>query len=362
METIETTFHQDLNGDGVIGLPPSVPPPSSIVIEAFGSTSLMQVGSNFYLYNSSGSGPSVKYAGAPLVAGGFGAWSAIGAEQTSSGYDVAFKANGADIYTVWATDSTGNYVSSVVISASGTSTALESIETTFHQDLNGDGTIGVPAATNPAIAALAGAQSGSTTFDGTTLTLETASTMHSQMIGFTGDGTLQGSDQIDLRGMNYNSIHSGFDAAIGTLVVSDRSTTLYLQFLGHYSKDSFQFANDGSDGTLVYGSSGQPPPPGADAAVQAAGSCEISAATIGGQDTFVFAPHFGNVTLTNFNSTTDTIQISQTIFANMSALLAGTRDDGNGNAVITDAAHDTITIQQLTVAQLLAHQGDFHFV
>jgi len=33
-----------------------------------------------------------------------------------------------------------------------------------------------------------------------------------------------------------------------------------------------------------------------------------------------------------------------------------------GNAVITDAAHDTITIQHVTTAQLLTHQGDFHFV
>jgi hypothetical protein len=30
--------------------------------------------------------------------------------------------------------------------------------------------------------------------------------------------------------------------------------------------------------------------------------------------------------------------------------------------VITDAAHDTITIQNVTTAQLLAHQGGFHLV
>ncbi len=46
----------------------------------------------------------------------------------------------------------------------------------------------------------------------------------------------------------------------------------------------------------------------------------------------------------------------------MTALLAATRDDGHGNAIITDAAHDTITIQHVTTAQLLAHQSDFHFV
>jgi serralysin len=60
-----------------------------------------------------------------------------------------------------------------------------------------------------------------------------------------------------------------------------------------------------------------------------------------GQDSFVFAPNFGQVTITNFAPETDTIQISQSIFANMAALLAATHDDAYGNAVITDAVrHD----------------------
>ena len=78
------------------------------------------------------------------MAGQFGAWTPIGAEQTASGYEVAWKITGADQYTVWNTDSSGNYVSNIVGVVSGTSTALESLETTFHQDLNGDGMIGVP--------------------------------------------------------------------------------------------------------------------------------------------------------------------------------------------------------------------------
>ena len=51
---------------------------------------------------------------------------------------------GADQYTVWSTDSGGNYLSNIVGAVSGTSAALESLETIFHQDLNGDGVIGVP--------------------------------------------------------------------------------------------------------------------------------------------------------------------------------------------------------------------------
>ena len=42
LESLEPSFHQDLNGDGVIGVP-------TTVIEAFGSTSLVEVGSNYFL-------------------------------------------------------------------------------------------------------------------------------------------------------------------------------------------------------------------------------------------------------------------------------------------------------------------------
>ena len=44
------------------------------------------------------------------------AWTPIGAEQTASGYEVAWKVTGADQYTVWTTDNSGNYVSSLLTS------------------------------------------------------------------------------------------------------------------------------------------------------------------------------------------------------------------------------------------------------
>ena len=67
----------------------------------------------------------------------------IGAEQTANGYEVAWKVTGADQYTVWYTDNSGNYLSSAFDFASGTSAALQSFETSFQQDLNGDGVIGL---------------------------------------------------------------------------------------------------------------------------------------------------------------------------------------------------------------------------
>ena len=144
LESIETSFHQDLNGDGTIG-------PVATVIESFGSTSLVQVGSNYFLNPvAGGTGPELKINGAPVVAGQSGGWTPIGTEQTATGYEVAWKLTGTNEFSVWATDRNGNYTSNLIGVALGTDSALESIETSFHQDLNGDGTIGVPPATKPA--------------------------------------------------------------------------------------------------------------------------------------------------------------------------------------------------------------------
>ena len=137
LEFLETTFHQDLNGDGTIGL-------VGKAIDSSGSTSLLQVGNNYDLESiSSGTGPELKYGGAPVTAGEFSAVVPIGAEQTASGYDVAWKVIATGQYTVWETDSNGNFIANITGVVAGKSIALESLENTFHQDLNGDGTIGL---------------------------------------------------------------------------------------------------------------------------------------------------------------------------------------------------------------------------
>ncbi len=125
--------------DGATGILITDPP-----IGASISTELVEVGNNYFLDSiSSGTGPELKYGGTPVVAGEFGAWTPIGAVVTATGYDVAWKVAGADQYIVWNTDSSGNYISNLTDVISGTSTTLEQIETSFHQDLNGDGMIGV---------------------------------------------------------------------------------------------------------------------------------------------------------------------------------------------------------------------------
>ena len=160
LESLEPTFHQDLNGDGTIGVP-------TTVIETYGSTALAQVGSN-YFFNpvGGGTGPELKYGGTPVTAGEFGSWTFIGAEQIAGGgYDVALHLPGSDQYTVWGTDNSGNVISNAAGGiVSGTSSALESLEPTFHQDLNGDGTIGVPTTVIETYGSTALAQVGSNYF------------------------------------------------------------------------------------------------------------------------------------------------------------------------------------------------------
>jgi serralysin len=83
LESLKASFRQDLNGDGVVGI-------KGTTIESFGSTSLVQVGNNFYSNNSDGTGPEFKSGGTAVTAGEFGAWTFIGAEQTTNGeYQVA---------------------------------------------------------------------------------------------------------------------------------------------------------------------------------------------------------------------------------------------------------------------------------
>ena len=271
LEMAETTFNQDLNGDGVIGLKPIV---MATMTSGLGSTSLTQLGDNYFLYSAGGTtGPELKLNGAGVIAGTLGGWTPIGAVQTAGGYEVAWTLPGSNLFTVWSTDSNGNYISNIIGAVPGTSTALEQAETTFGQDLNGDGVVGLYAATGTTlqlsqalsgasgaatIAAnatleLAAANSASVTFAASTgtLKLDQPSTFSGEIFNFAGDGTLSGSDHIDLKGMDYNTLQDSY--ANGVLTVTDGSgDTAKLNFNGSYVLANFAFASDGNGGTIVY--------------------------------------------------------------------------------------------------------------
>ncbi|MBB4423055.1 serralysin [Bradyrhizobium sp. CIR48] len=148
LQALEPTLHQDINGDGTTGVPVA-PLVSSGTIEALGSTSVVLSGSTYYLNDiSTGTGPTLKYAGSVVNAANYSTWSVIGAEQVSGGgYDVVWKNSANAHYSVWSTDSTGNFITTLGSASEmlGTDASLKGLEPTLHQDLNGDGTIGLPA-------------------------------------------------------------------------------------------------------------------------------------------------------------------------------------------------------------------------
>ncbi len=223
--------------------------------------------------------------------------------------------------------------------------------------------IGAPASS--AIAALAGSiRSNSAAFvfaDASgALALNDPAAFSGTLSGFTGNGTLAGSDQIDLHGLNFNSLHDSYDGSTGVLTVSDGRTTSYLHFLGDYSAASFKFAGDGSSGAIVYDN----PTSGSAQSLQVGSSTTTTGSvTIApGQDAFVFAPNFATTTISQFDPSKDIVAFSHTDFSSVLDVLAASHDDGHGDVVISNAAHHTVTIQHVTLAQLLGHASDFHIV
>lgn len=202
LKSLETTFHQDLNGDGQIGTstataPTSPAPTTGKVVESAGVTSLVESGGKFYLNGSSGTGPSLKDGGADFVSGSDGTWTPIGAEKTATGYQVAWKEASTGQYTAWNVDNNGNYVSHVSSltgsasggSVSGTNSGLKSLETGFHQDLNGDGQIGTSSVATSSTATTSTAATASSTF--------VASAGNTTLKSTSGNDTFVGSSQAD---------------------------------------------------------------------------------------------------------------------------------------------------------------------
>ena len=152
-ESYEMVLNQDLNGDGTIGVTDT---------NALGSTTLSEV-ANHYAISSGGGSVTLQYNGAPVTAGEFGGWMPFGAALTATGYDVAWEVPGANQYTVWQTDSSGQFLSSLGL-VPGNNATLISDETVFNQDLNGNGTTGgAPIATIQSQESLPGSSSGAET-------------------------------------------------------------------------------------------------------------------------------------------------------------------------------------------------------
>jgi hypothetical protein len=227
------------------------------VIQTDGSTSLTEVAQNYFLYNG-GIGPELQFGGTAVTAGEFGAWAPIGAVQiTGGGYEVVWSLPGGNQYSIWTTDSSGHFVSQVT-GLTGTSAALESLETTFHQDLNGDGVIGAAATiATGATLELTSASSVSVTFGAATgiLVLDHSTQFTGKLINLTGDGNPSSSDQIDLRDIAFGSgttySYAG-NTSGGVLTISDtKGDVAHISLVGNYTNSTFTLSSDGHGGTLA---------------------------------------------------------------------------------------------------------------
>ena len=102
-------------------------------------------GSNYFLNPvAGGSGPELRFNGAPVVAGQFGA---SGRRSARSRRPAGMRLPGrsrAPISIRSGTPTATATTSPTHRHGVGNQPALESLETSFHQDLNGDGMIGVP--------------------------------------------------------------------------------------------------------------------------------------------------------------------------------------------------------------------------
>ncbi|MGJ4892242.1 NF038122 family metalloprotease [Bradyrhizobium sp. HKCCYLS3077] len=333
-ESMETTFGQDFNGDGTIGV-------TAALVRTNGSTNLLHIADTYYIYVN-GSGPQLKYAGSPVTDGIFGTITPIGAIQTATGFDVAWKIPGTSQFTFWAIDSNGNYSSNLSGLVDGTSASVKSFELIFQQDLNGDSIIGPPSSTSLAASpsAIQTAASGPSAGHA----LEISGTFSGELIGYGSTA-----DQIKISSLAFASLRSVYDDQSGQLSLNDGTSSAVLHFAGPELHDGFHFAADSNGGVLISGVNAPPAATGQPVSLQ-------------GHDAFVFAEHFGNVSVSGFTPGTDKIVFNQGIFADQAALQAAIHDDAAGNAVITDAAQDTITIQHVSTAELLSHLSTFHLV
>ena len=69
------------------------------------------------------------------------------------------------------------------------------------------------------------------------LKLDNPTTFRGTIFDFTGDGTLSGSEGLDLKGVNFSSVHDGY--VNGLLTVTDGTSTAALDFNGSYTLPSF---------------------------------------------------------------------------------------------------------------------------
>ncbi len=173
--------------------------------------------------------------------------------------------------------------------------------------------------------------------------------------GFSGDGTLAGSDQIDLRGIDYNSTSftEHFDTATDILTVSDGSHSATLHFSGTYQEESFKFQSDDDHGTIVY----DPPVPSTPASDSITANIPVGPPAAGGGNNFSFNfTNAGHALASEFHSVMD--QSGSQLLPSVQSLLSAAFNGVHADSLAPHDGPDTIT--PASVIKTLLHASDFH--
>ncbi|MCA6119976.1 hypothetical protein J6524_34710 [Bradyrhizobium sp. WSM 1738] len=323
--------------------PPTSPTPTpGETVESAGATSLVESGGKYYLNSSSGSGPTLKYGGADFVDGQDGTWTPIGAEKTATGYQVAWKEASTGQYTAWNTDNNGNYVSHVSAltgstsggQVSGTDYGLKLLETSFHQDLNGDGQIGASSPTAP---------TSSVAF----------TTMYKNWSDIvTIKGVADANSQIKLYDGNVSlgTVNTAADGSWSFKTSSAVSDTVHT-----YTAKQIDSTGQvvGTSGNAILGSTRSDTLNGTSGDDLFAGN--------GGADTFVFAPNFGKDVVKGFDAygrSHDVVQFSKNVFDSFASVLAHAAQVGQ-DVVISAGADNSVTLKNTKLSAL--DKYDFQF-
>ena len=327
----------------ISGTSPTNPAPNpGNEIESSGVTTLIEKSDKYYLNNSSGTGPTLKFGGRDFIDGTDGTWSPVGAEKTATGYLVAWKEASTGQYTAWNTDSNGNYVSHVNAltgsvsggSVSSTTSALKSIEKSFQQDLNGDGNIGASSGAAPT----------------SSVDLTTIDKSWSGIV--TIKGVADANSQVKLYDGN-TSLGTVSTAADGSW--SFKTSSAISNTVHTYTAKQLDSAGQvvGTSGNAILGSTSNNELKGTSANDLFTGN--------GGNDTFFFAANFGNDVIKDFGASSrshDVIQFSKSVFDNFADVLAHATQVGR-DVVISADAGDSVTLKNNKLSAITSN--DFHF-
>jgi hypothetical protein len=354
---LELSFHQDLNGDTMIGNP-SI----AITIESSGSTNLVLTNNEYFLdAHGTSNGPVLKYDAAPWTDGEWGNWTPVGAEATSSGHEVAFNLAGTNLYTVWNTDTNGNITNDTIGNLTANSSALEAVETSFHQDLNGDGIIGDPSI--PFAIETSGLTSLTQIDDH--FFLYDKGTSNGPDLKYGGTNWTAG-DWGGWTPIAAETTGAAYDVAF-KLAGSDLYTFWFTDANGNMTGNSLGSVS-GSDlvlqssETLFHQDLNGDGVIGLAAPITAPASGNAILTGTPAADAFVFNAQFGNDTVKSFQPDSDQVFVDHTLFASIADLFTHMADNAGGSAAVTIGANQSITFDSVSTLTLQQHANDFHLV